>query len=549
MMDKKKIADIKNLDIDELFDKAEKELVEKALKECELLKLEENKRDQKHSPRGTKSAVLPRQKEKKEIAAKTEESAVTDISLDPRHFLQTETMALPQVSADLVETLEDTSYQAEDQEEIIAKAFEDVDVIGDFEAEKEAVEAAENPKDIDLTLQGWGSWTGPGIIDRKKDKFIIKVPKKKRKDAGKTGLIISETVDQSIEKIQLKSVPFPYTTVEDYEAAGRIIKPLDKTVLEYESEEEKNSQTYFTYASGLVPMIFRCSRDFYNSRTRRIQLDDRIIYLFRYDGSEEGEEIISWRELKYLIAIIWIPTLLAFAFAFHLVMRNSGQKPWEADEVFSQNSTVAQKLLMILQAITKTSAMMIGEVDADNVLERKEWIPNLLLLAFEISTVILLMNLMISLAVGDVNELRQTAQEKLLDIKVNFAIESLQLSESCDCISTYINMLHRKQTNNILIINNDGTSFTTWMNIYHLQFPSGDRRMRLLKRGIVGRAVQITLDGAIIQLIESIESGIEPFKGTINGQSYTEIDEDPESYGRKFARWLIGLDWSNLLQL
>ncbi|EJW72458.1 hypothetical protein WUBG_16638 [Wuchereria bancrofti] len=109
--------------------------------------------------------------------------------------------------------------------------------------------------------------------------------------------------------------------------------------------------------------------------------------------------------------------------------------------------------------------MMIGEVDADNVLERKEWIPNLLLLTFEISTVILLMNLMISLAVGDVNELRQTAQEKLLDIKVNFAIESLQLSETCDCLSTFINMLHRKQTNNILVIHNDGTSFTTWMNV------------------------------------------------------------------------------------
>uniref|UniRef100_A0A1I7VZV3 Ion_trans domain-containing protein n=1 Tax=Loa loa TaxID=7209 RepID=A0A1I7VZV3_LOALO len=116
------------------------------------------------------------------------------------------------------------------------------------------------------------------------------------------------------------------------------------------------------------------------------------------------------------IAIIWIPTLLAFAFAFHLVMRNSGQEPWEAAELFSQNSTMSQKLLMVLQAITKTSAMMIGEVDADNVLERKEWIPNLLLLAFEISTVILLMNLMISLAVGDVNELRQTAQEKLLTL-------------------------------------------------------------------------------------------------------------------------------------
>ncbi|VDN49825.1 unnamed protein product [Gongylonema pulchrum] len=27
--------------------------------------------------------------------------------------------------------------------------------------------------------------------------------------------------------------------------------------------------------------------------------------------------------------------MLAFAFAFHLVMRNSGQEPWEATEVVS----------------------------------------------------------------------------------------------------------------------------------------------------------------------------------------------------------------------
>ncbi|VDN88444.1 unnamed protein product, partial [Brugia pahangi] len=41
-------------------------------------------------------------------------------------------------------------------------------------------------------------------------------------------------------------------------------------------------------------------REFYNSRTRRIQSDDRIVYFFRYDSSEEGEEVISWRELKHL---------------------------------------------------------------------------------------------------------------------------------------------------------------------------------------------------------------------------------------------------------
>ncbi|KAK6105173.1 Utp14 family protein [Brugia pahangi] len=265
MKNKQEITDVKDMDIDQLFDKAEQQLIENALKKCELLKLEDEENKRNHSlPIAPESTVIHRQKEKK-IATKTEEAAI-DISLDPRHFLQVETMALPQVSADFVETLEDTNEQAKDQEEIIAKAFEDVDVIGDFEAEKEAVEAAENPKDIDLTLHGWGSWTGPGITDKKKDRFVVKVPKKKRKDAGKTGLIISETVDQSIEKIQLKSVPFPYTTVEDYEAvirqplgkewnpqrihmkliqpqivtkAGRIIKPLDKSILEDESDDEK----------------------------------------------------------------------------------------------------------------------------------------------------------------------------------------------------------------------------------------------------------------------------------------------------------------------
>uniref|UniRef100_A0A183DHN7 Inositol monophosphatase n=1 Tax=Gongylonema pulchrum TaxID=637853 RepID=A0A183DHN7_9BILA len=72
--------------------------------------------------------------------------------------------------------------------------------------------------------------------------------------------------------------------------------------------------------------------------------------------------------------------------------------------------------------------------------------------------------------------------------------------------------------------------------------------LRLLKRGIIGRAVQITLDGAIVQLIESAESGIRPFQGTVNGRQSADVSDDPEGYIRKLARWLIGLDWPNLLQ-
>lgn len=61
---------------------------------------------------------------------------------------------------------------------------------------------------------------------------------------------------------------------------------------------------------------------------------------------------------------------------------------------------------------------MIGEVEANDILGRKAWIANFLLILFEIITVILLMNLMVSLAVGDVNELRMNAEDRLLKIKV-----------------------------------------------------------------------------------------------------------------------------------
>ncbi|VDK53650.1 unnamed protein product [Cylicostephanus goldi] len=48
-------------------------------------------------------------------------------------------------------------------------------------------------------------------------------------------------------------------------------------------------------------------------------------------------------------------------------MRDSGTEPWESfDKV--ENATVLQKLFVILQSVTKTSTMMIGEVDANDIL-------------------------------------------------------------------------------------------------------------------------------------------------------------------------------------
>lgn len=60
------------------------------------------------------------------------------------------------------------------EQEVIAEAFKDDDLIADFAMDKAATEEAEKPKDIDLTLQGWGSWTGPGIEHNKKnDRLVI----------------------------------------------------------------------------------------------------------------------------------------------------------------------------------------------------------------------------------------------------------------------------------------------------------------------------------------------------------------------------------------
>uniref|UniRef100_A0A0N5B072 proline--tRNA ligase n=1 Tax=Syphacia muris TaxID=451379 RepID=A0A0N5B072_9BILA len=177
-----------------------------------------------------------------------------DISLDPKNFLKVETKALTHISADLIEKVDE--FDADTQQgALIAEAFKDDDVIGAFEVDKVATEENEKEKDIDLNLVGWGSWTGDGIVDKKKSQFIVNAKQKKRRDQDRFGIIISEKADNSIEKVQPRGVPFPYTTVEDYEAvtsqpigkewnvfnvfhnltkpavstkSGRVIKPLDK---------------------------------------------------------------------------------------------------------------------------------------------------------------------------------------------------------------------------------------------------------------------------------------------------------------------------------
>jgi U3 small nucleolar RNA-associated protein 14 len=82
------------------------------------------------------------------------------------------------------------------QNELLQRAFAADAFEQDFMAEKEAVIAEDAPKEEDLTLPGWGIWTGQGVKRRATEKKLVKkipgIEESKRKDAKLKNVIINE---------------------------------------------------------------------------------------------------------------------------------------------------------------------------------------------------------------------------------------------------------------------------------------------------------------------------------------------------------------------
>ena len=88
----------------------------------------------------------------------------------------------------------------------IQQAFANDDVVEEFLQEKSEIEEASKPKDIDLSLPGWGTWAGAGIkpSERKKKQFTKKAKRgPPRKDKELSHVIINEEKSKLFAKNQV----------------------------------------------------------------------------------------------------------------------------------------------------------------------------------------------------------------------------------------------------------------------------------------------------------------------------------------------------------
>lgn len=126
---------------------------------------------------------------------------------------------------------EDMDYHFDEEKKLtIAEAFKDDDIVAEFEQEKEDEKKKNGPEEIDLSLPGWGSWSGSGIDPSKqktKRKLILRFPEpEKRRIDNQGNVVLIENRDDKLKKHLVANLPFPFTSVDDYEQSIR--QPLGK---------------------------------------------------------------------------------------------------------------------------------------------------------------------------------------------------------------------------------------------------------------------------------------------------------------------------------
>lgn len=150
----------------------------------------------------------------------------SDISpnINPQKFLKVKQTPLQSAIPDILNAYEEDEAASSNQKDLIQEAFQDDDIVKDFETEKADAVSEDTPKDIEVNLPGWGQWGGTGVQapKRKRKHLILKAPPPAlRRDENKGFLIINEKAQSKIKPLLVNEIPFPFKTVKDYEASIR----------------------------------------------------------------------------------------------------------------------------------------------------------------------------------------------------------------------------------------------------------------------------------------------------------------------------------------
>ncbi|KAI8813476.1 Utp14 protein-domain-containing protein [Cladochytrium replicatum] len=115
--------------------------------------------------------------------------------------------------------------------EVMQLAFANDEVAKDFQEEKQRVIEEDAPREVDLTMPGWGSWAGAGL-KAKVNKVVVTEPglagvaASERKDSHLQHVIINEKRIRKVAKYLLPDVPPTFETRQQYEAVLK--RPMGK---------------------------------------------------------------------------------------------------------------------------------------------------------------------------------------------------------------------------------------------------------------------------------------------------------------------------------
>lgn len=133
----------------------------------------------------------------------------------------------------------------------IAEAFEDDDIVTNFQQDKQSEIDKDNPQINDAFLPGWGSWTGKNLAapKRKRKCFTDTFKKVPRKDHKKDNLIIKEDLNEKLKSHLVSELPFPFTSVKDFESTVRA--PIGNTFIP-ETAHKKLTKPAVLVKTGVV---------------------------------------------------------------------------------------------------------------------------------------------------------------------------------------------------------------------------------------------------------------------------------------------------------